>query len=381
MALKGIINGKLVFPEAIQEGNLLIENGKIIGAGKIEIPDGAEIIDAQGLYVGPGLIDQHSHGYQQYGEAVKVVDDPAGTARAHLKHGTTTFIPSTDYKFNVEQHINILNMCKAAMADEDSSIMGVHLEGPWINKRYGAASDTAMDYNYEASEAIYAAAEGIALHSTYAPELPQGAEIEATMRKHNIRPAVGHCGAGPEDIERAYANGARIVTHLYDATGCYVDLSEACSTGHPQDCTSDILLAMPDMYYELIVDRAGAHATKYSVMKALKAAGEDRIILISDATVRPFAGASGDINYNDRGQLSGSRLCINMAIKNFMRFTGADIRAAFKCGSTNSARALGIDDKVGSIEVGRTANILLVDDRFDIKKILFKGNEIPEIRN
>ena len=379
--MKAIINGKLVFPDEIRNGNLIIDGDTIIEAGTDYIPEDAEIIDAEGLYVGPGLIDQHSHGYQQYGEAVRVVDDPAGTARAHLKHGTTTFIPSTDYKFNVEQHINIIDMCRAAMADEDSSIMGVHLEGPWINKRYGASSDTAMDYNYEASEAIYAAAEGIVLHSTYAPELPQGTEIEATMRKHNIRPAVGHSGAGPEDIERAYANGARIVTHLYDATGCYIDLSKACSTGHPQDCTSDILLAMPDMYYELIVDKAGAHATKYSVMRALKTAGEDRIILISDATVRPFAGASGDINYNDRGQLSGSRLCINMAVKNFMNFTGADIRVAFKCGATNSARALGINDKVGSIETGRKANILLVDDKFDIKKILFKGNEIPEIRN
>jgi len=380
--MKAIINARLVFPDEIMEGNLLIEGKNIVAAGKVEVPADAEIIDARGLFVGPGLTDQHCHGYQQYGEEFKVVDDPVATAKAHLKHGTTNFIPSTDYKFNVKEHLNILDKCRTARDSGESTIMGVHMEGPFINKKYGAMSDLAMDYSDEVCEEMFEAGKGLVLHCTYAPELKDAPRIEERMVSWGIRPAIGHCAAGPEDIERAVAGGACIATHLYDAMGNYMGVPESSKmTGHPQDCTADILLGIPGIYYELICDSAGAHATKYSIRKAYRAAGEDHIILISDATVRPTAGKTGDINFNERGQLSGSRLCINMAVKNFMKYTGADIRVAFKCGSTNSARALGLQDKVGSITAGHLANILLVDEEFTIKKIFFLGEEVEEVRN
>ena len=94
--MKAIINGKLVFPERIIDGSVLIEGGRIVAAGQVDVPADAEILDAAGLYVGPGLIDQHSHGYQWHDIGISVNDDPAGAARGHLLHGTTTYIPSSD---------------------------------------------------------------------------------------------------------------------------------------------------------------------------------------------------------------------------------------------------------------------------------------------
>lgn len=379
--MKAIVNGKLVFPDRIVRGNLLIDGERIVASGSIDIPDGAEVIDANGLYVGPGLIDQHSHGYQQYGEGIRVEDDVIGAANGHLKHGTTTYIPSTDYCHTLDEQLKVIDDCAAAVKAGNSPIMGVHLEGPYINKLYGSHSDAAMDYADEVCEEVFSRAAGVALHCTYAPELPDAVKIEEKLRKYKITGAIGHCCAGPNDIERAVANGARIVTHLYDATGHYIGVEESARmTQHPQDCTSDILLSIPGIYYELICDSQGAHATKYSICKALRAAGEDYIVLISDTTVREQVGEAKDINFNEIGMLSGSRLCIAMAAKNFMKFTGADIRVTFKCASTNAAKAMGLYCEVGSIDAGKLANLVFVDEDFVVKKIFFKGQEVPEIR-
>ena len=141
------------------------------------------------------------------------------------------------------------------------------------------------------------------------------------------------------------------------------------------------------MYYELICDAHGFHVSKVNVNAALRAAGEDHIILITDTFVEPSDGMGknldpeSDVNYDFRGTLSGSRLTLARAARNFMRFTGADVRVAFKCAATNSAKALGLYDRVGSIEAGRLANILLVDEAFHVKKILLRGKELPQIRD
>ena len=246
--------------------------------------------------------------------------------------------------------------------------------------------ENAMEYDEDVCERIFSLAAPYVLQCTYAPELKTAPSLEEKMRKYRIHSAIGHTEAGPEDVERAIANGANIITHIFDATGNYHGIVEAAKkTQHPQECTADIAMAIPGLYYELICDSNGLHVTKSNINLALRAAGEDHIILISDAFVEPSDGMgknldpNNDVNYDFRGTLSGSRLTLSKAVRNFIKFTGADIRVAFKCVSTNSARALGIDQKVGSILPGRMANIVFVDQDFHVKKILFKGNEISEV--
>jgi len=387
--MKAIVNGKLVFPERVIEGNILIEDGRIVAAGQIDVPDGCEIIDAKGLYVGPGLIDQHTHGYQQLGESISVNIDPKAAALGHLKHGTTSYIPSSDYGDSMEVHLKMIERCKDAMDnDPDTSIVGIHLEGPFINKGYGSCTDNTMDYSDEACEKIFSAAKGYTLQCTYAPENPYGPKVEAFMRKYGIQPSIGHTEAGPVDVERAVACGAKVLTHTFDATGNYKGVeASAKMTQHPQECVADICMSIPGLYYELICDQNGYHVTKTNMNLAYRAAGEDHIILISDAFVEPSDGMgknldpNNDVNYDFRGTLSGSRLTLAKAVRNFRKFTGVDIRVAFKCASTNPAKAMNIYDRFGSIEAGKVANIIFVDEDFHVKKILFKGNEISEIRD
>lgn len=387
--MKAIINGKLVFPERVIDGNLLIEDGRITASGKIPVPSGAEIIDAEGLYVGPGLIDQHSHGYQWRSEGVSVNTDPGAAAMGHLKHGTTSYVPSSDYGDSEEVHVQMIRRCVEEIeTNPRTSIAGIHLEGPYINKKYGSCPDNAMEYSDEICERLFRLAAPYVLQCTYAPELKTAPRLEEMMRKYRIHPAVGHTEAGPEDLERALANGANIFTHLFDASGNRQGVAESAKmTQHPQNCTSDIALSVPGMYYELICDANGFHVTKSNVNLAFRAAGEDHIVLISDAFLEPSDGMGknldpeSDINYDFRGTLSGSRLTLSKAARNFRKFTGADIRVTFKCASTNAAKALGIYQKVGSIEPGRDANVIFVDGDFHVRRIFLRGTEISEVRD
>ena len=396
--MKAIINAKLVFPEDIREGSVLFEGKKIIAAGDISIPEGTEVIDAKGLYAGPGLVDEHCHGYQQHGELIGIVDDPVKMAANHLLHGTTSITPSAGYTNTLEQYLFMIDGCRKGVEDENSNIVGMHFEGPFVSSKFGAHSELATPYSRQYCETVFEAAKGMTVHSTYAPELPAAPEYERLLTEYGIIHDIGHTGAGVKDIERAVANGARIVTHLYDAMGNSRGVEKASYvTGDPQDCVSDIVLGTPGLYYELICDSIGAHVTKYSARKAYRAAGEDFIILITDSTAHADVPVTdearskvfdnfgvyevSDLNFNDLGELSGSRLTLDKGCHNFMKMTGADIRVAFKCASTNPAKALGLNKNIGSIEAGHDADILLVDDDFYVHRLFFKGTEIEGIRH
>ncbi len=389
-AMKAIVNGKLVFPDRITKGVVLIENGKILASGEdVSVPDGAEIIDAGGLYVGPGFIDQHLHGYSTL-ERIDVINDVRAVAEKHLLHGTTSVTPSTVFSATREEFYNVISGCNEAIREGNTNIIGIHFEGPYINPKHGANAHLAWEFSKEECDAIFKAADGNVLHCTYAPEMPYAEDVEAALLKYGVIGAVGHTRADPDSIYRAVAKGAKIATHLFNGMGRYVDYPENAARD-PQDSVSDILFSIPDMYYELISDSRCIHATKVSQRQALKNAGEDHIILISDCTGRAAVlnrndyppedkRSAADLNFNVRGQLSGTCLTVSQAARNFKKTTGVDIRVLFKCASTNSAKALGLYDRVGSIESGRDANIVFVDEDFFVKEVYFLGNKVENTR-
>lgn len=384
--MKAIINAKVVLPDTvIKDGVVLFDNGKILAAGKTQVPEGAEIIDAHGLYAGPGLVDEHCHGYKQFGERIKSNEDAAKMAACHLMHGTTSITPTAGYNLTKDEFKAVITQCNAAIESGKSSIRGIHFEGPFINPKRGAHSERAWQFSREVLEEIFSLAGKNVKHMTYAPELDCGKEIEQFASEKNVVLDVGHTIAAPEDVERAFACGARIVTHLFDAMS-----GGQCRTGDMQDSVSQVALSIKGYHYELICDSLGAHVTPYSMRFAYRCAGEDYINLVTDCTAHKdsaartdaFAGMNtDDLNFNDLGQLSGSRLTLNRACRNFMKATGADVRVAFKCASTNPAKSVGIFDQAGSLEKGKRADILLTDEDFIIKEIWFGGEKLAEIRN
>ncbi len=384
--IKAIVNGKLVFPDEIREGSILIEDGRILAAGDVIPPKDAEIIDAEGLFVGPGLVDEHSHGFinTKTGEAWTAMADPAGMAREHLKYGTTSITPSLSYGCTMEQFHTGIEGCKKAMAEGNTSIIGIHFEGPYTNPKYGAKAEGAWKIERSTCEEIFDLAGDAVLHCTYSPEIEKAEELEDFLRERDIVMDIGHTEMNYEQCERAVRKGAKIVTHLFDAMDCWRNRPYSLAI---QETSSLIALSFPELYYELIVDSRGIHVKAHAVRLAFRTAAEDRIILITaapavetgrDPSQYPPENprSAPDLNFNDRGQLSGSRLILANVCRNFMKFTGADVRVAFKCAATNPAKALRVDERVGSILPGRDANILFVDKDFNVKSIYFRGNKL-----
>ena len=222
--------------------------------------------------------------------------------------------------------------------------------------------------------------------------MPHGERMEAVLKKYGVIADIGHTRSDPESIYRGVRNGAKIVTHLYDAMGNFRGKEEAFGiTGDPQESVSDIVMSIPGLYYELICDSRCIHVSAVSMRQTYRVAGEDYVICISDATGRTGQlnpddyppedrRSAKDLNYNQRGQLSGSRLVAAQSVAHFMQVTGADVRVGFKVGSTNSAKALNLYDDYGSIDAGKYANIIFVDDAFTVKNVIFKGRELDEVR-
>ena len=391
--MKAIVNAKVVLPDrVIPDGCILFDHGVILASGRICPPPEAARIDAGGLWAGPGFVDEHLHGYCRGGERYNVTRDCAAVAATHLKHGTTTMTPSAAYNLTREEFISVIDQCNAEIRRGGTTIAGIHFEGPYTNPKYGSMANRAWAYSRADFEALLARAGENLLHCTYAPELACAPEVERMLAERGVIGDVGHTCAGLADMERAFAWGARIATHLFDAMGHRLGAAEAAkATGDVQESAAVSALAIPGFSYELICDSLCAHVSASNARMALRTAGEDRIILITDASVESggpgpaepqtaFAAAP-DLNFDVNGELSGSYLTMNRACANFMRTTGADVRLAFKCASTNPAKALGLNNRVGSLEPHRAANIVLVDDHFNTKAVYFKGEPVADVRS
>ena len=386
--MKAFVNAKLVFPDEIREGNILVENGKILASGDVLVPQGAEVIDLKGKYVGPGLFDIHCHGYMnsRTGEAHTATEAVADMARCHLRSGTTSITPTAAFCDTYEAFERCVAGCKKAMEEGNTTIVGIHYEGPFINTNYGAKSTLAWAYSKELCQKVFDLGGDMVLHCTYSPELDFAEELEDELAKRGIVMDMGHTAMTIEQCQRAVSKGAKNVTHLFDAMGCHIAPPGSLAI---QESSSLAALSVPGIYYELICDSRGIHVNPHAMRFALRTAGEDAIILISDATAwdtyhdpskyppEDWRSAE-DLNCNDLGQLSGSRLRLMDSCQNFMKFTGTDVRVAFKCGSTNPAKLLKLDDRIGSILPGRDANLLVVDEKFNVQDVYFHGELVQE---
>ncbi len=379
--LQAIVNGKLVLPTGLEDGTLLMEGGNILATGSLLPPKEARIIDAQGAIVGPGFVDIHCHA----GGTAQGHLEPAGAARHHLQHGTTSLLLSLAYNLSKETFFEGIRRIRSAMEQEQTSLTGIHFEGPYTNRKYGARSELAWDIHREDYVALFEEAQGLVYQCTYAPERDGARDFARYVRERGVKLAAGHTEMSPDQLRQAMADGVTIITHLFDAMGCHLGNDSVSQTGIIQDTAADAALTEPGLFLELICDSRAIHVKPANLRLALRAGGVDHVVLITDATIRPHdperyaAGdikSSPDLNFNEAGQLSGSRLTMDQACRNMMHYTGAGIADLFRMASTNPARAIGIDHEVGSLEPGKRANLVFVDEHMNLSAVYLNGKQI-----
>ncbi len=375
--MKAIFNTQIILPDyVIPNGVIIFDEGKIVDFGKkkyVKIPDGCEMIDAEGLFTGPGLIDIHTHG----GAEIDFCIDPENAANGLVKLGTTTVLPTLYFSMTKETLIkNAATILKPMEDGKAPSIRGLYMEGPYMNVKYGSNSTASpwrgpidrKDY-MPLLEAFgkYVAVWGLA------PEREGIEEFVKDALKFNPDAvfSVAHSEALPEDIERLKKYGLRLATHHTNATGRF-DIH-----GIRGVCVDEAVWYNDDIYAEMISDSLGIHVKPYMQRLIRKIKGDNKLILISDSgvdvgTPPPEFEDATDILFNVHGHVSGFKKELAVACQNALFHLGASVCEIFKFASTNPSRVLGFND-VGEIAIGRRANLIMVDGLFNVKKVIFNG--------
>lgn len=372
-----IYNAQVVLENGIiWDGVILVEDGKISKVGssrEVDIPEDAMQIDAEGAYVGPGFVDIHVHG----GGGYSTCRDPEKAAEHFLRHGQTTILGTPDYHMDLQTLLDSIANIRAAMKTTPS-IKGIYMEGPYTNPNYGSHADKNpwhCGVNEEDYKAMVDAGGTDIKVWTVDPERPDLVPFLAYARKVNpdVVIALGHTQATPMAVKALGKYRPTLMTHTFNATGRLPVYGGTRAYGPDEYC-----LKAQDMYAELISDSKGIHVHPEMQQMLLHCKGIDKVLLVTDSTIHnnptpPEYAHVPDLNFDHNGGIAGSKMTMDLACRNIMANTSCGITQAFKMASLNPARVIGLDDKIGSIEVGKNADLVFVDDKFNVKKVMQEG--------
>ncbi len=379
--MKAIINANIVLKDhMICEGVLLYDNGKIVDFGEMRslpVPLGCEMLDAGGLFVGPGLVDMHNHA----GGGHWFYDEPIEAAQFNLAHGTTTVLPTLYFNCNQSQLLEQIACVQAAMRrPEGANMAGFYMETPYMNPKFGADRENNPWKGPIRREDYMPLVEAAGKDAKVWVVAPERENIEcfvqdAAAYNPGVRFAVGHSEASPQQIEALMPYGLCIGTHHTNATGDLPRYPECRGV-----CVDETVNYNQDMFAELICDSRGIHVDPYMQRLVRRIKGEDKLVLISDSCVfnGPIPdGYDGvyDLCFDFEGEIAGSKLTLEVACRNMMKHTGASIVDVFRYASTNPSKAVGFTDR-GLIARGYRADLVIVDHWMNVKNVILAGETV-----
>ena len=379
--MKAIINATLVMKDhLITDAVVLIEDGRIVNFGEarhLSVPDVCDVIDAAGRFVGPGLVDIHTHA----GGGKWFYEDPAHAAQFNLQHGTTTVLPTLYFSATKEMLLEQIGIVQDAMkTPEGANIGGFYMEAPYMNPKFGADRENNPWKAPCNRDDYMPIIEKIGSDVRVWVVAPERENIESFVRdakayNPNVRFSVGHSEASPAQIEALMPYGLCIGTHHTNATGDLPKYPECRGV-----CVDETVNYNKDIFAEMICDSRGIHVDPYMQRLVRRIKGEDRLVLISDACVFDGPQPEGYEGVNDlcfdwMGEIAGSKLTLEVACRNMMKHTGASIVDVFRYASTNPAKATGFADR-GMIAKGYRADLIFADHWMNVSKVILGGEEV-----
>lgn len=366
--------------EGLTPGWLETRGTKIhgLGAGPTgHPPSGVTRIDGRGRTLLPGFIDVHTHGALGHEVMDADVDGLAEMARFLVRHGVTSFLPTT-WTGPPDRTLAALHAVAETMRrprpPDAARVLGAHMEGPYLNPERAGAQDPAHMRAPEPGELDRYLGAGVVRLMTLAPELPYNASLLEELRRRGITASAGHTDATYEQMLEAVERGVRHATHTYNAMR---------PLHHRDPGTVGACLAIDALRCELIADGHHVHPTAMDVL--VRARGVEGVVLVSDA-VRPAGLPEGVHRLDDRsvvvrdgavrlpdGTLAGSVLTLDRALRNLAAATGSEPAALWPAVSANAAHSAGVADRKGRLAAGMDADLVLLDAEAAVQATVVEG--------
>ncbi len=394
-----ILANGIVYAETgtIDRGYIIITNSRIsdIGEGDPPPESGGSIIDVQGNIISPGFIDMHTHGIMDVDFMESSFEETEKALYAYARYGVTRIVStllSNPISSIIEQGKLIRNVKQKSLIG--CLIHGVHVEGPWLAPRCrgGHAAEYLCIPKKEDVKSILDQIGDVVKTVTYAPELENTLWLTEQLNQNGIIPVFGHTEATYEEAERAIMAGARHVTHMYDTTLGY------------KENPDEALVMMPGMetavlYYDQVsIELIGCpvHVPKPFFKFIAKVKPKDKTIIVTDSLVGTGMPDGTILTYKDgrkvyvengvlrmidsdpavHGNLTGSAVTMNVALRRLAEYAELSNLDAIKWGSINPAITLGIQEETGSLRIGKYADIAVMDDNFNITLTLLQGKTV-----
>ncbi|MGP8299787.1 N-acetylglucosamine-6-phosphate deacetylase [Streptomyces inhibens] len=365
----------------VETGRLTIEGSRIaaIRSRDADLEEGGSesVVDLSGHLIVPGFVDMHVHGGGGGSFSSADPDECMTVVDTHRRHGTTSMVAST-----VTGELADLARQAAVLTElvQQGELAGIHFEGPFISPDRCGAHQPGLLRDPDPSDVrkLIDAAHGTAAMMTLAPELPGGLESVRLLADAGVIAAVGHTDSSYDATRQAIDAGATVATHLFNAMP---------ALGHRAPGPVAALLEDERITVELIND--GTHLHPSILQLAVREAGAERVAFITDAMgaagmndgmyplgpmrVEVKDGVARISDGPTAGSIAGSTLTLDRAFRRAVTVDGLTIDQTVRALSANPARLLGIDDRVGSLQTGKDADLVVLDPAYDLVGVMRRG--------
>ena len=373
-----ITNVKIVTPKkVIKKGYINIKNDIIssVCSGNYKGKD-KDVVDGNGKIAMPGFIDLHIHGSAGFDFTESSKDEVIKAARSLYEEGVTSFLATTLTSDKDSLKLACSNIGQAIK--EEPSILGIHLEGPYISVKYKGAQNEEFIRKPDVAELndLMKVSNNKIKYVTIAPEVEDSEQFIKYASKKGIVTSAGHSNATFEDVEKAINLGLTNTTHTHNAM-----------SGHHHRNPGVLTAAFyfDKLFCECICD--GIHVCPNAIKTFYKIVGPDRFMIITDALKAKHTDIDNmkifgldcvkkdGAMYLTTGPLAGSLLSMDKGIRNIKDYTGASLVELAKISSTNQARCLHLNDR-GALEKGKLADIVLLDENLYVKDVYKLGKKV-----
>ena len=382
--LTQLINARILTPQGwLKDGSVLIRDGKILEVTNCDLAViGAQLIDVKGMHVLPGGVEIHAHGGGGRDFMECTENAFRGAVQTHMKYGTTSIFPTLSSS-TVPMIEQAAETCTRMMAEKDSPILGLHLEGHYLNMAMAGGQMPENIKNPDPNEYIPIVENWHCIKRwDAAPELPGAMQFGKDITGKGILASVAHTQAEFEDIRTAYEAGYTHATHFYNAMPGFHKRRE-----YKYEGTVESIYLMDDMTVEVVAD--GIHVPPTILRLVYKIKGVERMCAITDALACAASDnkeafdprviiEDGVCKLADHSALAGSVATMDRLIRTMVQKADIPLADAVRMVSETPARIMNVYDRKGSLQKGKDADIIVMDEDLKIRAVWAMGKLVPE---